>query len=138
MKGILATVRGGRVEQTVPESWMEGTQVEIMPVESDADLDDETPTPEEIARTLAAFDQRICLEWTEAERAEWEAERAGEVKDVDFATLLDPNLRARGISVRAFFYCRPSLSPHTRVGDSEHLNPAAAMPSRAFHPLGLV
>lgn len=75
MTTIKATVSGGRLELNVPMDWPDGTEVEIHPVHGSTHGDDETLSAEQIARTLAAMDQVVPFEMTEAECAAWEAER---------------------------------------------------------------
>lgn len=66
---ITATVRGGRLELAEPIDLPDGTELRIpLP-------DDGPPSPDEIARLLAAMEQMIPFELSDAERAAWEAER---------------------------------------------------------------
>src|ERR1700722_15264273 len=75
MTTIKATIKGRRLELDVPSDWPDGTEVEIHPLDQDANGVDDAMSPDEIARTLAAMDQVEPFEMTEAEEAAWEAER---------------------------------------------------------------
>ena len=80
MTMIKATIKGGRLEVDVPADWPDGTEVEVYPREPGNQDDAEMMSAEEIAQTLAAMDQVEPLEITAAERAAWEAERAGRTR----------------------------------------------------------
>ena len=72
MTTITATVRGGRLEVAEPINLPDGTELRI-PLPG---APDEGPmSPDEIARVLAAMDQMIPFDLTDAERSAWEAER---------------------------------------------------------------
>jgi len=75
MTTIKATISGRRLELDVPADWPDGTEVEIHPLQSGEQGDDDKLSVEEIARTLAAMDQIEPFEMTDSERAAWEAER---------------------------------------------------------------
>ncbi len=77
MTTIKATIKGRRLELDVPADWPDGTQVEIHPLGQNGNGVDDTMSPEEIARTLAAMDQIEPFEMTEAEEAALETERRG-------------------------------------------------------------
>jgi hypothetical protein len=68
-----ATITGRRLEVDAPVDWPDGTEVEIHPLQSDTN--GESMSPDEIARTLAAMDQVIPFDMSDAELAAWEAER---------------------------------------------------------------
>lgn len=72
---IKATVSGGRLELSVPVDWPDGTEVEIHPLHDSTQGADDRMSSEEIARTLAAMDQIVPFEMTDAEFAAWEGER---------------------------------------------------------------
>ncbi len=72
---IRATIKGGRLEVDAPADWPDGTEVEVYPAERGIRGDADVMSAEEIAQTLSAMDQVEPLEITDAERAEWEAER---------------------------------------------------------------
>ena len=77
---IRATVKGGRLEVDVPADWPDGTEVEVYAIEPGIQDDAGMMSAEEIAQPLAAMDQAEPLEITAAERAAWEAERAGRTR----------------------------------------------------------
>jgi len=69
---ITATVRGGRLEVAEPINLPDGTEL-LIPLPN---IPNEGPMPpDEIARRLAAMDQMIPFELSDAERAAWETER---------------------------------------------------------------
>lgn len=72
MTTIKAIVKDRRLQLEVPADWPDGIEVEIHPLQEGHG---EGMSPEEIARTLAAMDQVEPGEMTEAELAEWTAER---------------------------------------------------------------
>jgi hypothetical protein len=75
MTAIRAMIKGGRLELDAPVDWPDGTEVEIHPLKQGTSGDADTMSPEQIAAVLAAMDQVVPLEFTDAERAAWEAER---------------------------------------------------------------
>ena len=75
MTRIMGTVIGGRLEVDVPIDWPDGTQVEIHPLEAQTGGGTEAAATAEIARTLAAMDQMLPFEMSDAEQAAWEAEQ---------------------------------------------------------------
>src|SRR5262245_23968827 len=75
MTTIRATIKGRRLEIEAPADWPDGTEVEIQPLERDANGEQGEMSPDDIARTLAAMDQVEPLDMTDPERAAWEAER---------------------------------------------------------------
>ena len=75
MTTIKAKVSGRRLELDVPADWPDGTEVEIHPLQGGTHGDDDRLSAEEIARSLAAMDQIVPFEMTDAECAAWEAER---------------------------------------------------------------
>jgi hypothetical protein len=75
MPAIKAIVKGRRLELDVPANWPDGIEVEIHLVGQESIGDEGTMSPEEIARTLAAMDQVVPFEMTDAERIAWETER---------------------------------------------------------------
>ena len=77
---IKAVVKGGRLEVEVPADWPDGTEVEVCPLAPAVEDDAGMMSGEEIAETLAAMDRVEPLEVTAAERAAWEAERAGRTR----------------------------------------------------------
>ena len=77
MTTIKATIRARRLEVDVPADWPDGTEVEIHPLAQPNDAAD-TLSPEEIAKTLAAMDQIVPFDMTEAEQTAWSAERAAQ------------------------------------------------------------
>jgi hypothetical protein len=75
MTTIKTTIKGRRLELDAPADWPDGTEVEIHPLGRNANGVHDTMSPEEITRTLAAMDQMVPFEMTEAEETAWEAER---------------------------------------------------------------
>jgi len=75
MTAIKATVKGRRLELDVPADWPDGTEVEIQPIPQEMNGNTDAMSPEEIAKTLAAMDQVEPFDLSDAERAEWDAER---------------------------------------------------------------
>ncbi len=73
MTTIKATVKGRRLELDAPADWPDGTEVEIHPLDQKSNGVSDAMSPDEIARTLAAMDQVVPFEMTEAEGAAWEA-----------------------------------------------------------------
>jgi hypothetical protein len=71
---IKAVIRDRHLELDVPADWPDGTEVEIRPL-LHSNLESEFMSPEEIAQALAAMDQVIPFDMTEAEEEAWEAER---------------------------------------------------------------
>lgn len=72
MTTIKATVAGRRLELDVPADWPDGTEVEIHPLSSVA-LTENNMSPDEIARTLSLMDQIEPQEFSDSERADWDA-----------------------------------------------------------------
>ena len=75
MTTIKATIQGRRLELDVPADWPDGTEVEIHPLDQCVNGVADAMSPEEIAKTLAAMDQVIPFDMTDAELADWEAEQ---------------------------------------------------------------
>lgn len=75
MAPIEAIVKGRRLEVEVPADWPDGTEVEVHPVEREANGVGDGMSPDEIVRTLAAMDRMEPFDMTDGERAAWEAER---------------------------------------------------------------
>jgi hypothetical protein len=75
MTTLKATIKGRRLELDIPADWPDGTEVEIHPLEQGPDNDADVMSPEEIATTLAAMAKVEPFDWSDAERAAWEAER---------------------------------------------------------------
>jgi hypothetical protein len=80
MTTLKATIRDGRLEIEAPLDWPDGTEVEIHPLGHAANGDSAAMSPEEIARTLAAMEQIVPFDMTEAERAAWAAERQARIE----------------------------------------------------------
>ena len=77
MSALKGIIRNGQVIVIGRSDLPDGTEVEIVPVGL-VSGDDDTPgppTPDEIAKTLAAMDNVEPFEMTEAERAAIEADR---------------------------------------------------------------
>jgi hypothetical protein len=75
MPALSATVRNRRIEIEVPDDWPDGTPVRV--TTEPAPTDDDGPmTPEEIAAMVARMEALEPVEWTDEERAAWDAERA--------------------------------------------------------------
>ena len=74
MTRIKGTVKGGRLEVSVPADWPDGTEVEIHPLETPREADAQITAAAEVARTLAAIDRIEPFQMTDAEQAAWEAE----------------------------------------------------------------
>ncbi len=72
---ISATVADGRLEIVVPPDWPDGTEVEIRRREEATNRAAAEMSAKEIAETLAAMDRIEPLEWSDEERAAWEAEQ---------------------------------------------------------------
>jgi hypothetical protein len=76
VKGV---VRAGRVEVKEPINLPDGTEVTITGSARDTShgqaKDEQLPTPEEIVATLVAMDAIEPLQFSDDERAAWEAER---------------------------------------------------------------
>ena len=85
MPRLSTTVRNRRVEIDVPDDWPDGTTVDVLTRPTAAD---EPMRPEEIARLIAYMDSNEPVEWTEKERAAWDADRAAkkrlELSNFDF------------------------------------------------------
>jgi hypothetical protein len=88
MTSIKATVKDRRLELDVPADWPDGTEVEIQPLDHEAN---DAMSPEEIAKILAAMDQVEPFDMTDAELANWEANlRARKDREkADFAAHAD-------------------------------------------------
>ncbi len=86
LKGV---VKGGRVELIRPLDLPDGAEVEVHAPESDAPM-----TPEEIAAALARMDAFEPVEWTDEERAAWDAERQAR-KEREKATFFERAERLR-------------------------------------------
>lgn len=71
---IKAIVKDRRLELDVPQDWPDGMEVQIQPVEDKSPVNGDVMSPEEIANTLAAMDQIVPFEMTEAEQSAWQAE----------------------------------------------------------------
>jgi hypothetical protein len=89
---IKGTVKSRRLEVAVADDWPDGIEVEIHPLEPSRNAD--SMSVEEIARTLAAMELIEPLEWTEAERTAWEAERQAR-KEFDKAQFAEQAERLR-------------------------------------------
>jgi hypothetical protein len=75
MTTIKTTIKGRRLELDVPADWPDGTEVEIHPLDQDANGTADAMSPQEITKTLAAMEQVEPFDLTAAEQAAWEAER---------------------------------------------------------------
>ena len=76
MSAIRGIIRKGQVVMTEPANLPDETEVEIVPVGLRAPwTTEETMSPDEIARTLAAMDEIEPFEMTDEERAAIEADR---------------------------------------------------------------
>ncbi len=85
---ITATVSGGRLNIDVPADWPEGTEVEISLRQMPRIGESEIVSSEEIARTLAVMDACEAIEWSDAERAAWDASRNSQ-RDREKATFFE-------------------------------------------------
>jgi hypothetical protein len=94
MTVIKARIQGRRLELDVPADWPDGTEVEIQPLGEMPDSKQGKLSPEEIAATLAAMDRIEPFEMSEAEFAEWEAERRRR-KELDKARFAEEAERMR-------------------------------------------
>ncbi len=88
---VRGVVRNGRVELSRPLDLPDGAEVEVHAPESDRPM-----TPEEIAAALALMDQIEPVEWTDEERAAWDAERQAK-KEREKATFFERGERNRRI-----------------------------------------
>lgn len=77
MSVMKATVRGGRIEMTVPSDWPDGTEVIVQPVGAVAHAglreSDWSDSPEAIQQWLTWYHSLEPLVFTDDERASWEA-----------------------------------------------------------------
>lgn len=71
---LRATIQDRRLELDAPADWPDGTVVEIAP-RGEPTEDQDTLSPEEIEATLAAMDRMEPLDWTDAERSQWDVDR---------------------------------------------------------------
>lgn len=88
---VRGVVRNGRVELSRPLALPDGAEVEVHAPDSDAPM-----TEEEIATALARMDAMEPVEWTDEERAAWEAERQAR-KEWEKATFFERGERSRRI-----------------------------------------
>jgi hypothetical protein len=75
MKAIRATIKKRKLEVDVPDDWPDGTEVEIQPLADATSAAEETLSPDEVAKTLAAMDQMQPFDMTDVEQAAWDADR---------------------------------------------------------------
>jgi hypothetical protein len=75
MTTIRAVVRNGRIEPLQAFDLPDGTELVIPVPNGVSDDEEDAPSPEEIARTLAAMDRVVPFEMSEEEEAALEADR---------------------------------------------------------------